>query len=266
MTDGELARDGQRAARRVVFLGASNLTRTLQIALATAHQHCGGPLDVLAAFGHGRSYGKPSRVLWRELPGIRECGLWRALAESPPAPAAAVVTDIGNDLLYGATPETIANWIDESLANLAAHNARTTVTMLPLASVQRMWEWQYRIARRCIFPKCRISFADILDRARDLDARLRELAGRHGAATVELPAAWFGFDAIHLRRSAWRAAWREILADWRDEARVETSAQSLRGALAFRSLKPAQRRMFGVEQRFAQPCATLRDGTTIALY
>lgn len=266
MADGEPARDGQAAARRVVLLGASNLTRCLRVALATAQQHRGGPLEVLAAFGHGRSYGKPTRVLWRELPGIRECGIWRALADSPPAPTAAVVTDIGNDLLYGAEPETIANWVGESLANLAAHNARTTVTMLPLASVRHMREWQYRIARRCLFPKCRISFADILDRMRDLDARLRELAARHGAATVELPATWFGFDAIHLRRSVWRAAWREILADWRDDAQLEANVHSLHRALRFRSLKPAERRMFGVEQRFAQPCTTLRDGTTIALY
>jgi hypothetical protein len=264
MADGEPGPN--RATRRVVFLGASNLTRSFRTALATAHSYCGGPLEVFAALGHGRSYGMASRVLWRGLPGIRECGIWQALAQVPPAPTAAAVTDIGNDLLYGAAPATIAEWVAEALVRLAAQNARTTMTMLPLASVARMREWQFHVASRCLFPKCRLGFAEMLDRAQDLNARLRALAAAHGVTTAELPAAWFGFDAIHLRRGAWREAWSEILADWRDDERVVAHANFSHSKFALRSLKPAERRMFGKPQRFAQPCATLRDGTTIALY
>ncbi len=264
MAGGESVPDG--ALRRVVFLGASNLTRSFGTALATAHSYCGGPLEVFAALGHGRSYGKASRVLWRELPGIRDCGLWQALAGAPPAPTAAVVTDIGNDLLYGASAATIADWVGEALGRLAAHNARTTMTLLPLASVSRMREWQYQVARRCLFPNCRLGFAEILDRAKELDARLRAMAAAHNVATVELPAAWFGFDAIHLRRGAWRDAWSAILADWRDDVRAAARPKFSLRKFALRTLKPAERRMFGASQRFAQPSATLRDGTTIALY
>jgi hypothetical protein len=266
MADGEPSRDGQAAPRRVVFLGASNLTRSLRIALATAQQYCGGPLEVFAALGYGRSYGATCRVLWRRLPGIRECGIWRALGEAPAASTAAVVTDIGNDLFYGAAPETIAGWVGEALENLAAHKARTTVTMLPLTSAERMRAWQFYIARKIWFPNCRISFAEILARGRDLDERLRGLAKLHDATTVELPASWFGFDGIHLRRRAWRAAWSAILSAWRDEEQSNADSRSIRRAFAQRSLKPAQRHIFGIEQRFAQPCATLRDGTTIAIY
>ena len=264
MAGGERVRCG--APRRVVFLGASNLTRSFGTALAAAQAYCDGPLEVFAALGHGRSYGKESRVLWRELPGIRECGLWQALADAPPSPTAAVVTDIGNDLLYGAPAATIADWVGETLGRLAAHNARTTMTMLPLASVARMRAWQYQVARRCLFPNSRLGFAEILDRAKDLDARLRALATAQSVAIVELPAAWFGFDAIHLRRGAWRDAWSAILADWRDDERAVATRNVFRNAFALRSLRPAERRMFGASQRFAQPCATLRDGTTISLY
>jgi len=83
-------------ARRVVLLGASNLTRGISTAVETARLQWGRPLDVMAALGHGRSYGLASRLLCRTLPSIVECGLWPALAARPPAPTAALVTDVGN--------------------------------------------------------------------------------------------------------------------------------------------------------------------------
>src|SRR5690242_2621175 len=77
-------------ARRVVLLGASNLTRAIATVLETALGVWGGPLDVLAALGNGRSYGLRKAWLWRELPGIAGCGLWDAWERRPPAPTAAL--------------------------------------------------------------------------------------------------------------------------------------------------------------------------------
>ena len=117
--------------RRIVLLGASNLTRGISAVLVEAERHFGSPLEVYAALGHGRSYGMTSRILFRSLPGITECGIWNALAALPAAPTAALVTDVGNDLLYGATPATILHWVDECLRRLAERNARAVLTLLP---------------------------------------------------------------------------------------------------------------------------------------
>ena len=89
------------AARRVVLLGASNLTKGIGTVVETACRTWGQPLEVHAALGHGRSYGRTTSLLGRQLPGILECGLWPALERTPGVPTAALVTDIGNDLLYG---------------------------------------------------------------------------------------------------------------------------------------------------------------------
>src|SRR5262245_61538357 len=94
---GQPANDGAAVRTptcRIVLLGASNLTRGISTAVETAGTLLGRPLEVLAAFGHGRSYGMSNCVLGRSLPGIVECGLWRSLAALPPAPTSALVTDI----------------------------------------------------------------------------------------------------------------------------------------------------------------------------
>ena len=88
--------------RRVVLLGASNLTRGLSTAVEASRLRWGRPLEMLIAAGHGRSYGLTSRVLARTLPSILACGLWDELAQRATMPTAALITDIGSDLLYGA--------------------------------------------------------------------------------------------------------------------------------------------------------------------
>ena len=88
----------------VVALGASNLSRGLSRLTAVVRDTIPAP-RLLVAAGHGRSYGASSRVAWRRLPSILQSWLWRAFDRlEPPARdrrLLAVVTDIGNDLLYG---------------------------------------------------------------------------------------------------------------------------------------------------------------------
>ena len=60
---------------RAVALGASNLTRGFRTVVSAARAAWGPEVQVLAALGHGRSYGAPSRVPFRTLPGILESGL-----------------------------------------------------------------------------------------------------------------------------------------------------------------------------------------------
>jgi hypothetical protein len=64
---------------RIVALGASNLTRGFHTLVSAARTAWGPEIEILAALGHGRPYGGPSRFLVRGLPGILESGVWRAL-------------------------------------------------------------------------------------------------------------------------------------------------------------------------------------------
>jgi hypothetical protein len=232
----------------------------------TAQLICGTPLDVMAAHGHGRSYGMTSCVLGRSLPGIVECGLWQDLASRPPAPTVALVTDLGNDIAYGADVDQIVAWLEQCLERLAAHGQRIVVTELPLASLAALAPWQYRLVRALLFPRSRLDGEVALARARELNARVLELAARYAAHVCTPRRDWYGWDPIHIRARCWPAAWSQILAGW-CEGRVPPPARgSLRRWWTLKRQRPLYRRLFGFEQRRVQPASTLRDGTAISLY
>ena len=105
---------------RIIALGASNLTRGLHIVLATARAEWGADVELLAALGHGRSYGGRSQFVGRSLPGILESGLWPQLSQMPPARTLGLITDVGNDILYGYSPPQILTWVNEAVDRLRA--------------------------------------------------------------------------------------------------------------------------------------------------
>ena len=252
---------------RVVVLGASNVARGISTIVETARGVLGGPIDLLAAYGHGRSYGAGSRVLGRWLPGITCCGLWEALADEPPRPTWALLTDVGNDILYGARPALIAEWVDQCLDRLAAVDARVVVTSLPLENLDSIAQWRIRLMRSVLFPRCRLEPSEILNRARELDGRLIDLAAARGCMLRSLRAAWYGVDPIHVKMCHWAVAWGEIMADWAVGGKKKSpAAGSLRRWFYLRRLCPQHRRWLGINQRREQPSGRLRDGTSIALY
>lgn len=250
---------------RAVLLGASNLQVSLPAVVNHLRRAAGGPVEVLAASGHGRSYGAWSRYLFvRRLPGIAACGLWAALAGRPPLPTVALLTDVGNDLAYGETPETIARWIEDCLEGLERLGADTVCTLLPLASLEKMSRLRYYAARSILFPGRGVSWQTLMARARELDDRLRALARERGTCLVEPEAAWYGIDPIHFRRSRRREVWDRILSEWPvGRPAGEPSRQTLRG---LSSLRAEEVRLFGIQRWNRQPALLLADGTTVALY
>jgi hypothetical protein len=244
-------------ATRLVLLGASNLTMGLPTALGIARARVAhAPLDALVAAGHGRSYGRWSRVFVRGLPAILDCGLWHALASGDPA-THALVTDVGNDIAYGAAPAELAGWVDACLARLAG--ARLILTLPPMARLTRLPAWQYHLFKGVIFPGRRLPFRVFHARLAEVNARLGDLAARHGAAVVEPPSDWYGADPIHVSRRRQAAAWAAILAPW--------GSDSANGPLiGRRGLAPAWRTICGVSVRRPQPSTALADGTRISLF
>src|SRR5262245_54451258 len=118
----------QKPIRRVILLGASNLVRSISTVVETAREIWHEPIEIMAAIGHGRSYGQDSRMLGRKISGIFPCALWKDLQTRAPLPTVALVTDVGNDLGYGVDVDELTSWVDGCLDHLDRASATTIVT------------------------------------------------------------------------------------------------------------------------------------------
>ena len=248
---------------RVVALGASNLTRGFQTVVSTAREAWGPRVEVLAALGHGRSYGAHSRVAFRRLPGILESGLWPELESRPRVATRALVTDVGNDILYGFSAEQTLAWVEEAIRRLSRITDDIVVTDLPLASIRRLSNPRFLLFRSVLVPSCRLSLAQVLDRAESLSHGLASLSGASGTRFLRLDPNWYGFDPIHIRPSRWREAWQQVLGAQPGTASDgRASLESLRLYL----LPPERRWLFGVEHVTQQSGVVLPAGGRVWLY
>jgi hypothetical protein len=257
----------QKPTRRVIFLGASNLVRSISTVVETARGLWREPVEIMAAIGHGRSYGQNSRMLGRKISGIFPCALWKDLQTREALPTVALVTDVGNDLGYGVRVPELVSWVDGCLEHLDRAGASTIITELPLARLERLTERQFLFFRTLFFPKSRLTYDDIRTRAHDLNASLLAIGERRKIPVISVSGAWYGLDPIHLKRSAWREAWPQLLGAWRSEEEVSVRPHASFARWAYlRSLAPAEHEVFGFQRRAEQPNGVLRDGTTVSLY
>jgi hypothetical protein len=245
---------------RVVAVGASNLTRGFQTVVSTARAAWGPDVEVVAALGHGRSYGATSAFLVRKLPGILESGLWAQLASTPAVPTRALVTDVGNDVLYGFPAERILAWVDETLARLAGTTDDLVLTGLPMASIRRLSPTVFYAARSVLAPSCRLSQADVSSTAERVDAGLEALAAARRARFVRLEPSWYGIDPIHIRPALWRPVWQQILGVSCPVARSRLEAVRLY------AMRPEREWLCGFERRRPQSGTRLRRGARVWLY
>lgn len=255
--------------QRIILLGASNLTRGLSIVVETARLlFPNQPSHVFAALGHGRAYGLPSRVLVRSLPSILDCGLWRAIEDQQDEqPPVALITDIGNDIIYGLPPEVAIKAVTECVDRLQKLDARIIITQLPIASLRAVPRWRFEIVRGLLYPAHHLSFVDAIAQSEELNARLCELARDRGIPAIEMDRAWYGLDPIHIQRHRLAEAWARILLSWRDDPpQAVRAAGSLRRWLTVRRAMPDRWWLMGRERHTPQPAARLPDGTLLSLY
>jgi len=245
---------------RVVAIGASNLTRGFQTVVATARTAWGPDVQVVAALGHGRSYGTDSSFMVRRLPAILQSGIWQQLESTPAVPTKALVTDIGNDIVYGFPPGQILAWVDDALTRLALVSDDVVLTDLPMDSIRRLSTARFHAFRSVFFPSCRLSFEALVATAEQVNAGLAELAGAHRVRFQHLRPSWYGVDPIHIRPSLWRTAWQEVLGISCPipRSRIE--------ALRLYAMRPERQWLFGVEQWTTQAGARLRGGGRVWLY
>lgn len=265
---GHLTLDPRPSLRRVVLLGASNATVCFPLLVESLRATL-GPIELFAAHGHGRSYGMSSKVLWRVLPGIRNCGIWTAMEETPSQGERplALITDIGNDLLYGAIPDQILRWVELCINRLEEQGAETVITALPMESVAKLGRFRYGFLKSILFPGKGPTWQVMHELAQALNTGVRDLAARRDVPIIRPPGAWYGFDPIHIHWRRRPDAVRTFLSAWETVGReVEVRRPTWGEAVQRWRWRTAESIRFGKTCHVPQPAATMEDGSLVFLY
>jgi len=196
---------------RIILLGASNLTLSLRLVIHLMQQRFDGPSEILAAVGHGRAYGVSSQMLSRGLPAIAASGLWPQLEATNPRPTYALLTDIGNDILYESALEQILQQVEWCVEQLQKQSAQIVVTNLPMDSIEDLSERRYIFFRNIFYPFCRLPQVETVRRARAVHRGLIDMASRLHFKLYEQESSWFGPDAIHVSYWKRRTFYRDVL-------------------------------------------------------
>jgi hypothetical protein len=249
-----------------MILGASNVTVGLPTVVEAARNAWGRPLDLMIAAGHGRSYGVASSVLGRQLPSLISCGLWEAWDERAELPTAALVTDIGNDLIFGSDVDHLLRWVETCLQRLAQRVDRLVVTRLPLESISTLTPGKFHLLRSLLFPRSRVTLEEIFTRAEQANEQIVHFANRYHAYIVHPDRQWYHWDPIHICRTQRTSAWQKIFSCWSDGRPVMKTTHSFRRWLTVRKARPLEWQRFGVARHREQPACTLPDGSLLSMY
>ena len=270
------ARDQPRAL--VVALGASNLSRGLSRLVTICRRCTAKPIDLFAGAGHGRSYGANSRIWNRRLPSILGSGLWRSLDRNSGSDALnnttrlAVITDIGNDLLYGFSVEQITAWIEEVVLRLQQRGFQIVITQLPIESIQAVGPLRFHILKSILVPGCQQSLEAIKDQSHQINNKIVSLSKGHHVTILRQSGSWYGIDAIHVKRSCLNELWQRVVDCWPGISREQ---HAMRGVDRFGgwqewsrlgAASAEVRSLSGLMLFTPQPALRLADTTRIYLY
>ena len=244
--------------QRVVLLGASNIAIGWKPLLQVLASGIDVPLDIYTAHGMGRSYISSSHFAWRRLPGIVESELWDALRTSPgQKPAIVLITDLGNDLVYGRSAQQVKDAAENCIERLRALDpeCEIVVTRPPVDSVLDVTSWKYQTIRRLLFPACRLSLSQVKSLTLELDDLIKQLAEDIDVTLVRPAREWYGFDPIHVLRRLRTAAFTDFCKSWSCwDQRAATIDR-----LPVQKPVPAVRYLFGNQRLVKQPCIDSHD-------
>ncbi len=218
-------RSQKTASILCILLGASNLSRAYH-GFVKYLERCLHPRPVrfLNALGPGRGYCAPGGVLNIVYPPIGACGILDKACMAREEPILALVTDIGNDIMYDIPARQIIDRLDKLFAKLKARNAVVLATLIPRYLEKEMDDFHFRCLRAAFFPNSQVEMLSATAAVREINSFLQsEAAGR--ITLISDLEDFYWFDKIHFSPIKMHKAWTRIAKAMLTAMEVETSGE-----------------------------------------
>ena len=211
----------------LILLGASNLSRGC-FAFAEYMKAClyPHPVEVLIASGPGRGYCAPGGLLNITYPPIGSSDLFEVAQKKSEAgyQVIALVTDIGNDIMYDVYAERLIETIQQIFDRLQSMNAEIFYTTLPVAFEKKVHPAWFYILRSLLLPFSRVSYNTATAGIIAVNQFLRKSTSLHCHWIPDMDR-YLGFDEIHYGRLRAHHAWSHVAHVMLDVLRIEATGK-----------------------------------------
>lgn len=143
---------------------------------------------------------------------IRDCGIVDAatqLAEDKNNRVTALMTDIGNDILYGVSAEEIIESLQKMANRLRDTGADVWVSSIHVDMENDVGESRFNILKRIFFPGSSVTYASAKKAVQDINAALHEGESDRWSLISGLKA-YCGADKIHYHLLKSAGAWTDV--------------------------------------------------------
>ena len=207
----------------LILLGASNLSRGC-FALARHMRACLRPrtVEVLIASGPGRGYCVPGGLLNINYPPICSSDIFDVAQKKSESGCRviALVTDIGNDIMYDVSAEKLTETIQQIFVTLRSMDAEIFYNTLPVAFEKTVHPAWFYILRSVLLPFSRVSYDEAKAGIIAVNQFLNESASENCHLIPDMDR-YLGFDEIHYGWLRAHHAWSHVAKVMLDTLGVE---------------------------------------------
>ncbi|MFQ5715571.1 MAG: hypothetical protein ACE5GQ_00560 [Nitrospinales bacterium] len=195
-----------------VFLGASNLARghraLARCLEASLHPR---PVRFLYALGPGRGYCAWAGFLNKVYPPISGSPIFDAIRRQAATSAGvvALVSDIGNDIMFDIPAETITEKLRHIFRQFLELDARALVTPIPSFFETELGRRSFLFLRALFYPKSKVTHEQAVSAVRTIN-RFLEKSANENISLIDGLDPFIGWDKIHYSVLKNHLAWSRI--------------------------------------------------------
>tara|TARA_B100000686_G_C16670785_1_gene906329 strand:+ start:336 stop:1088 length:753 start_codon:yes stop_codon:yes gene_type:complete len=195
---------------RFVFLGASNLARGHR-ALAQCLESVLQPQssEFFFALGPGRAYRANGGILFHRYDSIETCGVLERAGRDIDRTSSLTVllTDIGNDIMYGVPVEELIECLEGILQKLGDLEADIHVSPISSWLERQLDPVRFNILKALFYPKSGMTYPSTIDALIRINRYIRT---EIRATIIEGLDAFVGLDKIHYSFFRSGSAWTRV--------------------------------------------------------
>ena len=195
-----------------LLMGASNLARGYS--MLTRHiSSCFGKdkTEFLNALGPGRGFCARGGMFNFTYPPIQDCRILEVAEKKPCDTRAVLITDIGNDLMYGVSADTLIESLDQLIDRALHWDAEIFLTSIHVNLKKDVSQTTFFILKSFFYPGSSITYEETDLFIIKVNSYLEEKAGQNERVhLISGMESFAGADKIHYSLLQTHSAWEKI--------------------------------------------------------